>query len=132
MLLTIMHNYTCAGPPSRKATENSYPNSFYLVSLSIMSHRLHKRELNPPGECLSQNLCSLVLYESFVLLRVEEKHNPFIFSALLFGFYSNCYCDRGCYEEENQCKQGVKHTLFQGQQTGQVTEEIGRQHCLEF
>ena len=70
-----------------------------------MSHRLYKRELKSLGVCLSRNLCSLVLYESFVPLRVEEKNNPFIFSALPFGFYSNCYCDRGCYEEEYQCKQ---------------------------
>ena len=63
-----------------------------------------------PGVCLSRNLCSLVLYESFVLLRVEEKNNPFIFSAVLFGFYSNCYRDRGRYKEEYQCKQGVKCT----------------------
>lgn len=110
--LTMVHSYTCTdhAPPSREAPCNSPWNSFCLVSLPIMSHRLNKRELRSPGECLSRNLCSLVLYGSFVLLRVEEKNNPFIFSALLFGFYSNCYCDRGCEEEEYQCQRGGKHT----------------------
>lgn len=129
MPLAMMHNYTCMdhAPPSQEAPCNSPWKSFCLVSLPIMSHRLNKRELRSPGVCLSRNLCSLVLYGSFVLLRVEEKNNPFIFSALLFGFYSNCYCDRGCEEEEYQCQRGGKHTAAPMQRPGQMTakEENG-------
>lgn len=97
-----------------------------------MSHRLYQRELTSPGICLSQNLCSLVLYESFVLHRVEEKNNPFIFSALPFGFYSNCDCDRGCCQEEYQCKQGVEGTAASNVvNRSDDSEERGRRHNLE-
>lgn len=75
----------------------------------------------------------LVLYESFVLLRVEEKNNPFIFSALLFGFYSNCDCDRGCYKEEYQCQQGVKRRATSNAvNCSDDSEEREGQHSLKF
>lgn len=98
-----------------------------------MLQRLYQRELESPGVCLSRNLCPLVLYENFVLLRVEEKNNPFIFSALLFGFYSNCYCDRGCCEEEYQRKQGVKGTVASNAVSwSDDSKGRKRQHSLEF
>lgn len=98
-----------------------------------MLHKLYQRELESPGVCLSRNLCSLVLYENFVLLRVEEKNDPFIFSALLFGFYSNCYCDRGRYEEEYQWKQGGKFTAASNAVSwSDDSEEREWQHSIEF
>lgn len=101
--------------------------SFRYVSQAV------SERAKSPGVCLSRNLCSLVLYESFVLLRVEEKNNPFIFSAVPFRFYSNCYRDRGCYKEEYQCKQGVKCAVPPNAVNwSDDSEERGRQHNLQF
>ncbi|KAL6060256.1 hypothetical protein STEG23_004145 [Scotinomys teguina] len=84
----------------------------------MLNHKLCRQCASPavseramsPDECMSWYLCSLVLHESHVLLRVEKKKTPFIFSPLLFGFYSNWYCDRAAIKRN--INEARKQTLL--------------------
>lgn len=59
------------------------------------------------------------------------KNNPFIFSALLFGFYSNCYCDRAAPKRNtNASKELSAPWQLQTQQAGQRPQKKEKDNTI--
>lgn len=97
-------------------------NPFYhKFSSHSASLGLSERAMSP-GECMSWHLCPLALYESWFLHWVE-KERPHLYSLSFFLVLFQLVSWQDCYQEEYQCKQGVKCAPSKAiQRTGKNTQ----------